>query len=59
MRCGGIAGGERAPQLTLRNDIGAGAEIGEQAQYGEVRIRLDRIADQRPLIGECLGKAVV
>ena len=51
------AGGERAAQLALRDDVGAGAEPGEQAQHGEVGIGLDRIADQRPLGGERLGKA--
>ena len=43
------AGGERAAQLAFRDDVGAGAEPGEEAQHGEVRVRLDRVADQRPL----------
>ena len=53
------AGGERAAQLALRDDIGAGPETGEEAQHGEVRIRLDGIADQRPLGQERVGKAPV
>ena len=47
MRSRRDAGGERAAQLALGDDIGAGAEPGEQPQHGEVRVGLDRIADQR------------
>ena len=41
------AGGEGAPQFAFRDDVGAGAEPGEQAQHGEVRVGLDGEADQR------------
>ena len=50
------AGGERAPQFALGDDVGAGAEPGEEAQHGEVRVGLDGIADQRPLRYERVGK---
>src|ERR1700730_17045174 len=53
------AGSERPTQLSLGDDIGAGPETGKVAQNGEVRIRLDRIADKRRLGGEGLGKAPV
>ncbi len=53
------AGGERAAQLAFRDDVGAGAEAGEQAQHGEVGIGLDRIADERPLGAERAGKAAI
>ena len=41
------AGGEGAPQLALRDDVGAGAEQGEEPQDGQVRVCLDGIADER------------
>ncbi len=41
-------GGERAPHLAFGNHIGTGTETGEDAQHRQVRIGLDRIADQRP-----------
>ena len=53
------AGGERTAQLAFRDDVGTGPEAGEKAQDGEVRIGLDRIADQRPLARKSLGKAPV
>jgi len=52
-------GGESAAQLAFRDDIGTGPEAGEEAQDGEVGVGLDRIADQRPLCGESLGKTLV
>jgi hypothetical protein len=53
------AGSERPTQLSLGHDIGPGPESGKVAQDGEVRIRLERIADKRRLGGEGLGKAPV
>ena len=53
------AGGERAAQLPLGDDVGARAEAGEVTQHGEVRVGLDRVADQRPLGQERVGKAPV
>src|ERR1700758_5278117 len=53
------SGNESAAQLAFGNDIGAGPERGKMAEYGKVRIRLYRVADQGPLGGEGLGKAPV
>ena len=43
------AGGERAAQLPLRDDVGTRAEAGEEPEHREVRVCLDGVADQRPL----------
>jgi hypothetical protein len=43
------AGRERTAQFALRDNIGTCTETGKVAEHGEIRIRLDRIADQRPL----------
>ena len=43
------AGGQRAAQLPLRDDVGARAEAGKKAEHGEIGIGLDGITDQRPL----------
>ena len=51
------AGGERAAQFAFRDDVGARPEPGQQAQHGEVGVRLDREADQRPLGREGVGEA--
>ncbi len=53
------AGSERPTQLSLGHHIGAGPETGKVAQDGEVRIRLDRIADKRRLGGKGRGKAPI
>ena len=55
----GHAGGKSAAQLAFGNDIGAGAEGGEEPQNGEVGIGLDRVADQRLLAEESVGKTLV
>src|SRR5690606_36576792 len=44
---GGNAGGQRSPHLTLRDDVGAGAEPGQRCQYRLVGICLKGVADQR------------
>ena len=46
------AGGERAPQLALGDDVHAGAKLGERAQHRLVRVGFDGIADERVLPGE-------
>ena len=43
------AGGERAAQLALGDDVGPRAETGEVPEHGEVRVCLDGVANQRPL----------
>ena len=54
------AGGQRAAQFAFRDDVGAGAQLGQQAQHGEVRVRLDREADQRPGCGrEGVGEGLI
>ena len=53
------AGGQRAAQLAFRDDVGPRSEAGEVAQHGEVGVCLDRVADQRPLGREGIGKPPV
>ena len=45
-------GGQRALQLAARNHVGAGAEFCQRAQHRLVGVGLQRVADQRLLIGE-------
>ena len=56
---GGHAGGTRTAQLTLRDHVHAGSELGEQAQDGKVRVGLYRKADQRGHVGEGAGEHLV
>ncbi len=53
------AGGERAPQFALRDDVSAGSEPGQDTQYREVRVGLDGVADQRSGRRKRRGKAAV
>ena len=49
----GIAAGpEHALQFTAGDDIETGTQPGQQAQYGEIGVGLDRVADQMILAGE-------
>ena len=53
------AGGARAQQLALGDDVGAGAELCQRRDHRLVGIRLQRIADQRIDIGEGAGEHLV
>ena len=53
------AGGERAAQLALRNDVGAGAELGQRADHRLVGVGLHGVADERVEIGEGLAEDAV
>ena len=46
------AGGQRALQLAPRNDIGAGAELGQCGNDGLIGIRLHGVADERRHVGK-------
>ena len=41
----GEAGGERPAHLPGGDEVGAGAEVVQQAEDGQVAVRLDRVAD--------------
>ena len=50
------AGGERAAELALGDDIGAGAEPRQEADHREIRVGLDRIADLGALPAKAAAK---
>ena len=48
---------QRAAKLALRHDVHAGAEPAERGEHAEIRVRLDRIADERiGRAGEGIGE---
>ena len=59
MRLGRNAGGKRAAQFALRDDIDAGAEAAQRLQHRLVRIGLHRIADHASPVGEGFRKDAV
>ena len=50
---------KRAADFALRDHIGAAAKPGERADHGEVRVRLDGVADQRVAARESLGEDAI
>ena len=51
---------QRAAKLAFRHDVHAGAEPAERGEHAEIRVRLDRIADQRVgRAGEGIGEHAV
>src|SRR3546814_1960534 len=53
------AGGQRPPQLTLRDHVGAGTERGEGGDDRLVGVGLQRIADGRRQVGDRRGEVAV
>ncbi len=57
--CRRDAGRQRAPQLAFRDDVGAGAQLGQRLQHRLVGIGLHRIADHRVEVGEGVAEHAV
>ena len=56
---GSAAGGEHALELAARDDVEARAQARQQCKHREVRIRLDRIGDQRIAAAQGVGESAV
>ena len=55
----GNAGGKGAAELAFRDDIGAGAELAQERDHGEIWIGFHRIADRRAEIAEAAGEFAI
>ncbi len=53
------ARGERAPELALRNHVGARAELCQQPDHGLVRVGLDGVVNADVATRECRGEATI